>query len=375
MKTTRAQSWDINQLLDSPGHESSLSIDVIEVTAAMRADYEYSNQQISEEDARIRRIGFTQRLIVEQLGDKYVLIGPLLPYLAMQTANVSTVPCIVRSHDIAQVQELLSIQLNSSYSTLTPLVYSRLISRLYRLFPVIKSVSGMNPGIKREWTAGILGLSSSAVLRYSYISKVPPAFQRRCNNPQFPYICFRNTQHFTDAQYHRLLDDLIHYELRSRYQTISTSEFNDMIRNIVELDHHSGSSVASTTASNTPNDCIYDQLELSQRTLLQGTTTPLSDRPKAQMPALFEGITESYYHNLRDSYEERLDDEAADGTMNALMQIARRDGYVVPDQILREVSYQLYCLTQMRITSGQKLLDYACLRSIWDSIIDIYSKI
>lgn len=375
MKAAGTQLWDLNQLLSTPGVITELPLHDIETNQSMRADYEFTNQEILAEANRINRIGFTQRLVVERIADKYILIGPLLPYLAIQSSGITSVSCIVRSGDIAQVQDVLSIQLNSAYSTLSPLVYARLIRRLYRIFPVIKSVSGMSPGIKREWAATILGISSSAVLRYSYISHAPAALQLRCNNPQFPYLCLRQTQHFTQAQYHMLLDDLIHYELRSRYQTITASEFNEMIRNASESSISKDAHDDPSNIVDASNGGILDPNEGNLTSSQSSINHPLPVRSNAQMPALFDDLTESYYRNLRDSYEDRFDEESAADNGSEMMQIARKDGYIVPDQTLREVSYQLYCLTQMRITSGQKLLDYACLRSILDSINQIYNEI
>lgn len=368
------KSWDLNDLLSNSSTEMMLSVSDIVLQTAIYSDYAFTNDEIREEADRLTRIGITQRLVVERIGQEYVLLGPILPFLALQSMNTCDISCIVRHGDIPQIQQVLSMQLNAQYSPLSPLVYSRLIAHLQRIYPVIRSLSGMNPGIKRTWIAGILGLSSSAVLRYSYISKAPAALQLRCNQPQFPYLCLRETQHFTESQYHQLLEDLIHYELHSRYQTITAAEFSEMIRNaarssIVDAPYGANSAPPSTDSNDmtridtAPVDDAYPPVE-----------RPVS-RSSQPMPALFETLTERNYGNLQDSFEDQLDDDSDSEYSSDLIAAARNNTYIVPDQVLRDVAYQLYCLTQARLAGGQRLLNYACLRSILDSVAAIYPDI
>lgn len=368
MKAAGTKSWDLNQILSDNVHELELSLDSIHTYSYLTEDYAFSSEEIHAEADRIRKVGLTIRLVVEKDANGYALIGPLLPYLALQTMNSESISCIVRRGDMAQVQQVLATQMNASYASLSPLVMSRLIVRLQRLYTVIKSVSGMNPGIKREWIAGILGISSSAVLRYSYISKVPVALQLRCNQPDFPYLCLRDTLQFTPSQYNDLLSRLIHYELHSRYQTITSSAFKEMIHNVAISENDDMDSSISQNAGSPAN------LPATFATCDSARHIDSSDN-HGDMPALFDALTTQYYDNLTESFADRFDDDIHNSPDNPMFAIARKDGYYVPDQTLRDLSYQLYCLSQMRITGGQRLLDYACLRSIIESLRDLYSKL
>lgn len=362
--------WNFNTLLGDNEGEIALSPDDITVFPLYKDDYQFTTDEIRREQESIHRIGMTERLVVERTANGYSLIGPLLPYQALLEDGISELPCIVRIGDLPQVQQVLSIRLNAEYSRLSPLVYSRLITRLGRLFPVMKAVSGMNLGIKREWIAGILGISSSAVLRYSYISKVPEALQQRCNNPDFPYLCYKDTIHFTESQYRQLLEELIHYELRSRYIQISASELTEMIRHIavdtddsVPVDHKN----VITDENITTNGIEKPSTKSVNKAFSSNFTTA--------MPALYEPLTEAYYQNLISAYEDQFDEDVEEGTSSEMMRIAHKDGYFVPDQALREASYLLYSLSRMRLAGGQRLLDYACLRSIQESVEQLYSQI
>lgn len=373
MKTAGIQSWNLNQLLGTPGVEADLLYCNIELQATLIEDYQFTNTEVQDEADRLKRVGLTQRIIVERIGDRYVLIGPYLPYLALEYNAITTLSCIVRQGDIAQVQELLSIQLNSAYCSLSPLVYSRLITRLKRLYPVIKSVSGMSPGIKRSWIADILGLSSSGVLRYSYISKVPAAIQQRCNNPQFPYLCLRYTQRFTAEQFNQLLDELIHYELHSRYRAITATEFRVMIHNIAQprlFDQYEDTEEPSIDTINDDDNSCTNASSIDNSALLQ---RPHSVHATEQLSALYEPISEQYYQNLLDSYDDRFEEDIT--SSGSFMHIAQSEGYIIPDQTLREVSYQLYCLSHLRLAGGQRTLNYAYLRSILESVHVLYNNI
>lgn len=368
------QNWDLSTLLNGSGHEAELLLSNISLNPMSRDDYEFTNNEIMDASNQIRSVGLTQRLVVERIGGGYTLIGPLLPYLALLSMDAGPVSCIVRRGDTPQAQELLSIQLNSAYSGLSPLVYSRLIARLNNLYPVIKSISSIHIGVKREWIANVLGISSSAVLRYSYISKVPVALQLRCNNPQFPYLCLREVQHLTPSQQHQLLDDLIHYELHSRYQTISASEFAQMIQNAAKSAILGDSPVDAAVVNHQDSGISSSYNSVSNDRYTAHNDHPHVTDTLARMPILDDALTEQYYSNLRDTFEEQYEDDLANNKDSAMMQIARKDGYYIPDQTLKDISYQLYCLSQMRLTSGQRLLDYACLRSILESVSTIYSQ-
>lgn len=348
MQTVNANYWDPNLLLSDTHNELEIPISAISIPTSILSDYAFTNEEINLAADQLQHVGITQRLVIETSGDSYILLGPILPYLALQTLGTDRVSCIVRSDTILQVQQLLSMQLNAQYCTLSPLVYARLIAHLQRIYPIIRTISGVNPGIKRKWIAGILGISSSAVLRYSYINKVPAALQLRCNNRNFPYLCYKDATHFNNSQFNELLEELIHYELHSRYQTISSAELSAMIHSI---DNH------PTDLPDTIAEPVHTNVQLGQ------------------MASLYDPMTERYYDNLRASYEDRFDDEVEAGSASLLADIARKDGYFVPDQMLRDISYQLYCLSRVRMTEGQRLMNYACLRSILDSVSELYSSL
>lgn len=371
--------WDLNTLLGMNLGESELSVDELTLYPIYTEDYMFTPEEIREARNSLTDIAQTQRFVVEQDGNNYALIGPLLPFISLRDAGFTTIPCILRSNDLPQIQQVLSIRLNADYCKLSPLVYARLIRRLERLFPVMKSITGMNLGSRREWIASVLGISSSAVLRYSYINKVPRPLQQRCNNKDFPYLCYKETLHFTESQFDSLLSDLIHYELHSRYQTISSSELTNMINKIrnstdpTSAGTAADSSIASITKGAQINPEPVNMPSLSDIDLssIASTKTP----NLRQFPALYDDSAIRYYNQLQLTYEEQFDDEIASDTNSLFAVTARKDGYIVPDQTLRDISYQLYCLRKLRITSGQKLLDYACLRSILESISDIYSRL
>lgn len=359
--------WDFNTLFgDHEGVINLKAADII-VYPLFRDDYQYPREEIRNEQIAMDRVGLTERIVVERASDGYSLIGPLLPFLALSEAGIEDIPCIVRSGDLPQVQQVLSIRLNAQYSRLSPLVYSRLITRLERLFPVMKAVSSMNLGVKRDWIASILEISSSAVLRYAYISKVPEALQLRCQDPNFPYLCYKDAVSFTDAQFQQLLDALIHYELRSRYIAISSSELSAMIRSIAE-----GDSVNANTAE-TPENTAF--AASSESVPPVHTSSFSAHTASTSLPTLYEPMVESFYQNLRASYEDRYDDDVETGTRSDLFRIAHKDGYLVPDETLQEASYLLYSLSQARLAGGQKLQNYACLRSILDSVNELYDHL
>lgn len=363
--------WDFNTLLGDHEGEMVLSSSDIAVHSLFRDDYQFSRSVVLEEQTALDRVGLTERIVVERTAEGYSLIGPLLPYLALSEAGITDIPCIVRSGDLPQVQQVLAIRLNAQYSRLSPLVYSRLITRLGRLFPVMKAVSGMNLGIKRDWIANILDISPSAVLRYSYISKVPEPLQQRCADPNFPYLCYKDAISFTDTQFHQLLDELIHYELRSRYIAISSSELSAMIQRIAVQDStpsYGSENVANTAFVGSADSGSDDSISAPQTTTYHHSTS-------RSMPALYEPMAETFYLNLRAQYADRYDDDVDAGTASDLFRIAHKDGYMVPDAALQEASYLLYSLSQARLAGGQKLLDYACLRSILDSVNTLYDHI
>lgn len=350
-----AKYWDFNALLGSNDGEITLSVNEITVRPLFRDDYQFSREEIRKEQTALDRVGLTERIVVERTADGYSLIGPLLPFLALSEAGTATIPCIVRSGDLPQVQQVLAMRLNAQYSRLSPLVYSRLITRLGRLFPVMKAVSGMHLGVKRDWIANILEISPSAVLRYSYISKVPAPLQQRCADPGFPYLCYKDAISFTEAQFHELLDELIHYELHSRYIAISSSELSAIIRRI-----NSGASMDAgitdlpmNTGAEAPSNVQMDR-----------SAAPRSSGSHA---ALYEPMAENFYQNLQDRFEDRYDDDVEAGTASDLFRAAHKDGYVVPDETLQDAAYLLYSLSRSRLAGGQKLQNYACLRSILDS--------
>lgn len=374
MKTTSASSRTLDQFLQDPGKESQLPLNNITLIPAAWEDYAFTSDEINNEIKSLTNIGISQRIVVEQIGNHYQLIGPLLLYLALESAGFSNVSCIVRSGDKPQIQDVLSFHLNSGYSSLSPLVLSRLIVRLNRLYPVVKSLSGSSLGNKRDWIADILGISSSAVLRYSYISTAPTAIQLRCNNPQFPYLCLRDTRHFTESQYRKLLDELIHFELHSRYQTITASELSAIILDIDKCQDHRISTdymVVGDHASDMNEPFAQEGISLTQ----YSNTNHSSNRALAQMPALYDSLTENYYQNLRDSFIDQIDDNSLLDTGSVQATISHKSSYVMPDTTLREISYQLYCLSQMPLAGGQRTLNYACLRSILESVQELYDKI
>lgn len=356
--------WDFNTLLGNHVGECTLSAADITVYPLFRDDYLFSREEIRQEQIVLDRVGLTERIVVERTGDGYSLIGPLLPYLALSESGIQDIPCIIRSGDLPQIQQVLSIRLNAQYSRLSPLVYSRLITRLGRLFPIMKSVSGMNLGIKKDWIANILDISSSAVLRYGYISKVPEALQLRCKEPNFPYLCYKDAISFSDTQFHRLLDELIHYELRSRYITISSKELSDLIHQIAIRD--------DSEAINTANSA--DNIDFPAP-ITTPTASSSPSRPSSSMPDLYEPMADNFYHNLCDQFEDRYEDDVAAGSASDLFRIAHKDGYFVPDETLKEAAYLLYSLSQTRLAGGQKLQNYACLRGIMDSVNAIYSTL
>lgn len=351
--------WNFEALLGANEGEITLSSDEISLYPLFRDDYLYTQDEIRREQNMLSQVGMTKRIVVERTADGYSLIGPLLPYLALSASGSTAIPCIVRSGDLPQVQQVLGIRLNAQYSRLSPLVYARLIARLERLFPVMKAVSGMNLGIKRDWIAGILGISPSAVLRYAYISKVPEALQLRCSNPDFPYLCYKETRNFTDSQFRQLLEELIHYELHSRYIQISAGELSEIIARIA-----AGKSTSQSNPISTDRD-----------TFANAVKSTLSSHKNSSHAALYDPAAEAYYQNLTETYEDRFDAESEAGTDSEMMRIAHRDGYYVPDEALREASYLLYSLSRMRLAGGQRLLDYACLRSILDSVDTLYDHI
>lgn len=349
--------WDFNALLGGNEGEMSIPVDQINIYPLFREDYLYSREDVRNEQNLLEKVGITTRIVVERTADGYSLIGPLLPFQALTEVGYANIPCIVRSGDLPQVQQVLSIRLNAEYSSLSPLVYARLISRLERLFPVMKAVSGMNLGIKREWIANILGISSSAVLRYSYISKVPQSLQLRCADPNFPYLCYKEAVNFNDSQFQELLEELIHYELHSRYIQISAGELTEMIRRI-----GNGHEGVDDIPEN-PIKSAFDAPSLAQ-----------SDRnhDAHTMPALRDPMVERFYQNLQDSYADRYDEDVDEGSKSELFRVAHNDGYFVPDETLQEAAYLLYSLSNTRLAGGQRLLDYACLRSILDSVNQLY---
>lgn len=372
MKAATNRSWDLNQLLSDNVRELELPYSSILVHSHFIEDYAFTNEEISNECSRIRKVGLTDRIVVAHDSNGYSLIGPLLPYLALQSMEFDRIPCLVRSGDLAQAQQILSIELNASHANLSPLVMSRLIVRLNRLFAVIKSVSGMNPGIKREWIASILGISSSAVLRYSYISKVPAAIQLRCNRSDFPYLCLKDTMQFSSSQYNRLLDEIIHYELHSRYRTISASELYEIIHDISESDIQTTDDDSRNDHDTRIADTPLSNIDSSDSRV---RTTQHNSIFTQDMPYLFDGLTTQYYENLLDSFADQYDEDIQSPSNHAMLEAARKNAYFIPDQTMRELAYQLYCLSQMRLTSGQRLLDYASLRSMYESLMNIYNML
>lgn len=355
--------WNPDALLTGNTSDIDLSVEDFVVYPLYKDDYLFTNEEIRAEQDALHNIGLTQRLVVERTADGYSLIGPLLPYLALLESGADRFPCIVRSGDLPQVQQVLSIRLNAEYTRLSPLVYSRLISRLERLFPVMKTVSGMNLGIKRDWIASILGISPSAVLRYSYISKVPAPLQLRCNNPNFPYLCYKDVLSFSDVQFHQLLDELIHYELRSRYTTITSSELSAIIQDIAE-----GHISDNNTSAEPINTAVTPPCPSTRTTNSDTIAAPF-------LPAVYEPLAENFYQNLQAQFEERYEDDVDAGTASDLFRIAHKDGYYVPDETLQEVAYTLYSLSRARLAGGQKLQNYACLRSILDSASGLYDHL
>lgn len=363
------KAWNLNDMISRDSYESTLDPDQIVLSSLFTEDYLFTEDEINAECESLKRVGSIPRIVVERSEDQYLLLGPLLPFLALQRIGIQEIPCVVHEHDLPQIQQVLSIHLNADYRILSPLLYARLIRRLTRIYPIMKSLSGRKLGIKRTWIASILGISPSAVLRYSYINQVPAPLQLRCNNKQFPYLCYKNIQHFNEMQFRQLLDDLIHYELHSRYVQISASELDAIIDRIA----------ADSTAPLDPPGSSVSTTPETVSALGTDTASHLSSDPESSFgspfPHLYDDYTSQYYQNLVSSYEDRFDDEMALNLDAEPIQAAKRDSIMIPDDHLREISYSLYRLSRIKLMAGQRLLDYACLRSIEDSLQCIYSRL
>lgn len=364
--------WNLNEILSSNSREVSLNLDQIQLRNTLTSDYLFTPDIIHEKSMELKQIGITQRLLVEQDGDHYTLLAPLLSYLAMRELHLNQIDCIVRTGDPAQMQQILSIHMNAHTSHLSPLVYSRLITRLSTLYPVIKSLSRMILGNKRDWIAGILGISSSAVFRYSYISKMPAPLQLRANYDEFPYLCFKDAQSFTDQQFHELLSALIHYELRSPYRCISATDFSHIIRQIAE-NGHTGAHEIDHDDSGTLDESLFDFQQYDHEML--NDQAPVTDEKTSTMPLLYEHMVEQYYIHIVSSFADQLKESQKNDELSASLHGSPQMEFVIPDQTLRDIACQLYDLAHKRFTCGQRTLDHALLRSMMESIHQIYDKL
>lgn len=388
MLAAGTRRWNLDAILARNLGEETLSIHDITIHSSLFKDYSFQpDRDIHDEVLKYERFGQLQNLVIEKNGSEYSLLGPFLPFLAARQLKVDQMKFTLRRGDDPVIQHLISIRLNASYSKLSPLVYSRHIDTLTNIFTVIKEKYMVSMGGRREWIAGQLNISPSAVSRYSSIQKMPVSIQLRCNEKQFPYTRLLPVKSLNQNAWNILEQLLFDYDMHHGNIVIPAGDLDQLVQ------------MAKADADNTDGQSGHVSIALSDETLTDipaadssvmtemtdwnfKVSTDASHKSANPDPAL------SGFISLMDSYEDdsnytrwtqlfqtemnRRSETASDP--KDIFYVAAHNGFVISDSILRDAAFRLYVLSHMNFTQGQKALNQSCMKIILQSLYAIYKS-